>query len=64
MDAISNYRNLIANRYVKVVSKEGNFDIMRFAFNYINFGLLILDNIHFQYNSMMYGIMILSLAYI
>ena len=31
---------------------------------YCNFGLIILDNIHFQYNSMMYGIMLLSIHYI
>jgi alpha-1,3-glucosyltransferase len=31
---------------------------------YANVGLLLLDNIHFQYNSMMYGIMILSIHYI
>lgn len=31
---------------------------------YCNIGLILLDNIHFQYNSMMYGIMILSINYI
>jgi alpha-1,3-glucosyltransferase len=30
---------------------------------YINWGLVILDNVHFQYNSMMYGIMVLSIVY-
>ena len=36
----------------------------RFLLNYLNFGLLILDNIHFQYNSFLYGLMIMSLVYI
>jgi len=31
---------------------------------YVNLALVILDNIHFQYNSMMYGIMILSYVYL
>jgi alpha-1,3-glucosyltransferase len=31
---------------------------------YCNIGLILLDNIHFQYNSMMYGIMLLSIHYI
>jgi hypothetical protein len=51
-------------RYFRVVSARGKFDIKRFAFNFVNIGLIILDNMHFQYNSMMYGIMILSIAYI
>lgn len=35
-----------------------------FFLNYINIGLFLIDNVHFQYNSMMYGIMLLSIAYI
>ena len=31
---------------------------------YCNIGLILLDNMHFQYNSMMYGIMLLSIHYI
>ena len=31
---------------------------------YVNFGLILIDNMHFQYNSMMYGIMVLSIHYI
>ena len=31
---------------------------------YCNIGLILLDNIHFQYNSMMYGIMLFSIHYI
>ena len=50
--------------YVKSTSSQGSFDVKKFAFIYLNFGLLILDNIHFQYNSMMYGVMVLCLAYI
>ena len=37
---------------------------MRVAFNYATAAFIILDNIHFQYNSMMYGLLILSIAYI
>ena len=43
---------------------KGQVNLLRFAFTYLNIGLIILDNMHFQYNSMMYGIMILSLALI
>ena len=32
--------------------------------NYINVGMFIIDNIHFQYNSMMYGLLLVSIAYI
>jgi alpha-1,3-glucosyltransferase len=39
-------------------------DIMKVAFVYCSSAFLILDNIHFQYNSMMYGLLLLSLAYI
>ena len=35
-----------------------------FVLNYINIGLFLVDNLHFQYNSMMYGLMLLSIAYI
>ena len=35
-----------------------------FYLNYFNVGLILLDNIHFQYNSMMYGIMLLSICFI
>ena len=45
-------------------SGSGRFDLMRCLFNYASAALLILDNIHFQYNSMMYGLMILSIAFI
>ena len=31
---------------------------------YANLALVLLDNIHFQYNSMMYGLMILSYVYL
>jgi alpha-1,3-glucosyltransferase len=31
---------------------------------YVNWGLVMIDNIHFQYNSMMYGIMLMSIVYI
>ena len=53
-------------RYFKAeaASGSGRFDLMRCLFNYGSAALLILDNIHFQYNSMMYGLMILSIAYI
>jgi alpha-1,3-glucosyltransferase len=43
---------------------RGKFDLLRFLFNYGSVALLILDGIHFQYNSMMYGLMILSIAFI
>jgi alpha-1,3-glucosyltransferase len=43
---------------------KGKFDLLRFAFNYCSVALLLLDGIHFQYNSMMYGLMILSIAFI
>lgn len=29
----------------------------------MNWSLILLDNIHFQYNSMMYGILLLSISY-
>lgn len=53
-------------RYFKAeaASAGGRFDLMRCLFNYASAALLILDNIHFQYNSMMYGLMILSIAFI
>ena len=35
-----------------------------FYLNYCNLGLFLIDNIHFQYNSMMYGIMLLSVCFI
>lgn len=35
-----------------------------FVVNYINIGLFLIDNIHFQYNSMMYGLLLLSVALI
>ena len=54
--------NTSSCRYFK--TNEAKLDYSRFIFNYLNFALIILDNMHFQYNSMMYGIMILSLAYI
>ena len=40
------------------------FDLLRFVFNYASVALLILDGIHFQYNSMMYGLMILAIVFI
>lgn len=50
-------------RYLKAdVGKP--LDILRLGFNYASAAFIILDNIHFQYNSMMYGLLILSLAYI
>jgi hypothetical protein len=51
---------------MKVVAKNTNkpFSITRFAFNFFNISLIFLDNIHFQYNSMMYGLMIFAIAYI
>jgi hypothetical protein len=54
-------------RYFKAEAASGGsgrFDLMRCLFNYASAALLILDNIHFQYNSMMYGLMILSIAFI
>ena len=51
-------------RYFRSINPQGKIDFYRFILNYVNFGLIILDNIHFQYNSMMYGIMILSIALI
>jgi len=35
-----------------------------FILVYANLGLVLLDNVHFQYNSMMYGMMILSYVYL
>ena len=35
-----------------------------FVLNYVNVGLFLIDNVHFQYNSMMYGLLVLSIAYI
>jgi len=32
--------------------------------SYLNLGLFMVDNIHFQYNSMMYGLFILAVHYI
>lgn len=51
---------------MKVVAKNSgkDFSLSRFAFNFFNIGLIFLDNIHFQYNSMMYGLMIFAIAYI
>ena len=53
-------------RYFKAdaVKRGGQIDYLQVAFNYASAAFLILDNIHFQYNSMMYGLLILSLAYI
>jgi alpha-1,3-glucosyltransferase len=43
---------------------NGRIDKVRLAFNYASAAFLILDNIHFQYNSMMYGLLMLSIAYL
>lgn len=53
-------------KFFKVIrdTEGGAFDTTRCLFNYACAGMLIIDNIHFQYNSMMYGLMILSIAYI
>ena len=53
-------------RYFKAEAaiSNGKFDIMRCLCNYGSAALIILDNVHFQYNSMMYGLMILAIAYI
>jgi len=48
----------------EAASGSGRFDLVRCLFNYGSAALLILDNIHFQYNSMMYGLMILAIAFI
>jgi alpha-1,3-glucosyltransferase len=49
-------------RFVQAESKEGRgrFDLVRLSFIYASAAFLLLDNIHFQYNSMMYGLLILS----
>lgn len=53
-------------RYFQVESRQGNgkIDMIRLVANYASAAFLILDNIHFQYNSMMYGLLLLSIAYI
>ena len=48
----------------EAVVTGGKFDATRCLFNYGSAALLILDNIHFQYNSMMYGLVILAIAYV
>jgi alpha-1,3-glucosyltransferase len=37
---------------------------MTLVLTYLNLSLFLVDNIHFQYNSMMYGIMLLSIVYL
>ena len=48
-------------RLVQSVQKEKQ--VLSFVAVYVNWGLFLLDNIHFQYNSMMYGILIMAIVY-
>lgn len=52
------------DRYFQVIKNDKDYDKKSFIFNCFHVGLIFLDNIHFQYNSMMYGLMIFSIAYI
>lgn len=45
------------------MNKSQTFKVL-FVMNYINVGMFMIDNIHFQYNSMMYGLLLVSIAYI
>lgn len=48
------------HKLTKVLNQSWRFQVAL----YVNWGLILIDNMHFQYNSMMYGLMILSIAYI
>lgn len=49
---------------IKYFRVQGKTDMVRLVFSYGSAAFMILDNIHFQYNSMMYGLLLVSLAYI
>jgi alpha-1,3-glucosyltransferase len=46
------------------VKGQDRIDMRRFAFNFLSAAFIFLDNIHFQYNSMMYGILLVTLAHL